>query len=108
MCIIITDCFEVPQANTTNMTGVNRTEMFYDCRLNYSPLSVYGNFTSTSLVASIVSIILLFITVAYMWSVGRYHIMKSLIQLQFFLSFRLSGTRQLQKLRGGKKEENEV
>lgn len=66
----------------------------YDCQLNYSAFAIYGSNNPSgrnnpsSLAASIVGIAILFITVAYM-------------------CFRLSGNRQLHKLRGGQKDDSE-
>ena len=43
---------------------------FYDCRLNYSSLAVYGQSNPSSLAASIVGIVILLVTVAYVWLVN--------------------------------------
>lgn len=68
--------------------GTNGTA-FYDCPLsNRSTFAVYSQSNPSSLAASIVGIIILLITVAYM-------------------CFRLSGNQQLRKLRGGQKEDTE-
>lgn len=47
----------------------NGTE-FYNCRRHDSVLSVYGHGDSSSTVASVVGIALLFLTVTYMWYVS--------------------------------------
>lgn len=47
----------------------NNTDTFYDCRLSYSSLAVFDRSNPSSLAASIVGIVLLFVTVAYIWLV---------------------------------------
>ena len=42
---------------------------FYDCRLNYSSVAVFSESNPSSLAASIVGIVILLITVAYVWLV---------------------------------------
>lgn len=50
-----------------NNTSLDDT--FYDCRLSYSSLAVFDRSNPSSLAASIVGIVLLFVTVAYIWLV---------------------------------------
>lgn len=70
-------------AVSTEPYGIGR-----DCEIFNTTLAVYGHSHPSSLAASIVGIIVLFITVGY-------------------ICFSLSSTRQLRKLRGGKKDDNE-
>lgn len=60
----------------------------FDCQLHNNTLAVFGHNTPSSLAASIVGIIVLFISVGY-------------------ICFSLSSNKQLRKLRGGKKDDNE-
>lgn len=40
---------------------------FYDCHLNYSAAALYSRGNPSSLAASIVGIVILLVTVAYVW-----------------------------------------
>ena len=63
VCLIIISLNNpVPSLNDTSI-------QFYDCRRNYSAFAVYGHNNASSLAASIVGIVVLFITVTYIWLV---------------------------------------
>ena len=61
------------------------TNETYDCQLEYSTFAIYGRSNPSSLAASIVGIVILFVTVAYIWYAVKvlYNLCNSLTSLTF-------------------------